>query len=76
MGTKPFFYICVGLTLSLPLFYLDLAFVEFFEKSKGRSASARPLFSRNFGEAMDDVSTSDDGLFARIIRDLDRSWLW
>lgn len=37
MTTKPFFYICVGLTLSLPLFYLDLAVVEFFEK--GRTAS-------------------------------------
>ena len=31
-ATKPFFYICVGLTLSLPLFYIDLAVVEYFTK--------------------------------------------
>lgn len=34
MGTKPFFYICVGLTLSLPLFYIDLAVVEFFARGR------------------------------------------
>ena len=37
MGTKPFFYICVGLTLSLPLFYVDLAVVEFFARSRTTS---------------------------------------
>ena len=39
MTTRPFFYICVGLTLSLPLFYLDLAVVEFFEKGRRDSVS-------------------------------------
>ena len=36
MATKPFFYICLGLTLSLPLFYIDLAVVEFFAAKGGQ----------------------------------------
>jgi hypothetical protein len=37
MTVKPFFYICVGLTLSLPLFYIDLAVAEFFAKNRATS---------------------------------------
>lgn len=46
-NTKPFFYICVGLTLSLPLFYLDLAVVEFFEKGRATYESSGSTASRN-----------------------------